>query len=68
MSVYSRTVQQAAVYLGGLDEVAKYLRAPLADVVRWVRDEETPPRAMFLRLVDLVIDESSESASAVNAS
>ena len=58
-SVYSRTVQKAVELLGGRDRLAKVLQVPRAELDRWIADEAKPPRDMFLRLVDLILDESA---------
>jgi len=58
-SVYSRTVQKAVELLGGRDRLAKVLQVPRAELDRWIADEAKPPREMFLRVVDLILDESA---------
>lgn len=31
---------------------------PRADIDKWIADEAKPPREVFLRIVDLILDES----------
>jgi hypothetical protein len=58
-SVYSRALQKAAELCGGRDELCRILKLPRADVDRWIADEEKAPRDVFLRVVDLILDESA---------
>jgi len=57
-SVYSRTLQKAAELAGGRAKLARLLRVPARDIERWIADEAKPPLNVFLRAVDLVIDET----------
>ncbi|HUQ26574.1 MAG TPA: hypothetical protein VM140_12965, partial [Burkholderiales bacterium] len=57
-SVYSRTLQKAADVLGGRKKLARILRVPINDLEMWIADEAKPPLNVFLRVVDLIIDES----------
>ena len=56
-SVYSRAIQKAADLLGGRDRLAKVLLVPVAEIDRWIADRARPPREVFLRVVDIVLDE-----------
>lgn len=58
-SIYSRALQRAAELLGGRDRLAKYLEADPSDVQKWISGEARPPQAIFLRVVDFIIDETS---------
>ena len=60
-SVYSRTLQKAADLAGGRARLARALRVPARDIDRWIADEAKPPLNVFLRAVDLVIDETGPS-------
>jgi len=62
-SVYSRALLKAAELLGGRAELARMLQVPGAEIDRWIADEEKPPREMFLRVVDIILDETSAAAS-----
>jgi hypothetical protein len=62
-SVYSRTLQKAADLLGGRTKLARTLRVPTKDLDAWIADEAKPPLNVFLRVVDLIIDEPGAAAS-----
>jgi len=57
-SVYSRALRKAAELLGGRERLAKALQVPAAEIDKWIADEGKPPRDIFLRIVDLILDES----------
>jgi hypothetical protein len=61
-SVYSRALRKAAELTGGRDKLAKLLQVPAAEIERWIADEAKPPREIFLRIVDLILDESRSGA------
>ena len=62
-SVYSRAVRKAAELAGGREELARMLQVTLADVEKWILGEKKPPREVFLRVVDLLIEASPGSDS-----
>ena len=62
-NVYSRTLQKAAQLAGGTKQLARQLRVPLAELQKWLAGSDTPPMPVFLRAVDLVLDETSASGS-----
>lgn len=55
-SVYLSTLKHARDLLGGDKALAKHLRVPLADLGRWLSGKEEPPRQVFLRAVDVVLE------------
>jgi len=57
-SVYSRALQKAAELLGGRDRLSKVLQVPRADIDKWIAEEAKPPREIFLRIVDLILEET----------
>jgi len=61
-SVYSRTLQKAAEAAGGQKKLARILRVPVAELEKWIADKDEPPMAVFLKAVDLVLDETAPSA------
>ena len=63
VSVYSRAVRKAAEMAGGREELARTLQVPLADVEKWILGEKKPPREVFLRVVDLLIEDSAGADS-----
>ena len=58
-SVYSRTLQKAAEASGGAKRLARTLRVPLIDLEKWIAGKDEPPMAVFLKAVDLVLDETN---------
>jgi hypothetical protein len=61
VSVYSRALQKAAGLLGGRDKLARVLQVPKSELDKWIADEAKPPRDLFLRVVDLILDETAPS-------
>jgi hypothetical protein len=62
-SVYSRAVRKAAEMVGGRGELARILQVQQADVEKWILGDRKPPREVFLRVVDLLIEDSPGSDS-----
>jgi len=62
-SVVSRTLQRAAEILGGRDKLSRQLRVPAKELDRWIADETEPPRGVFLRAVDIVLEETPAPGS-----
>lgn len=60
-SVYARTFQKAAELAGGSKKLARDLHVPLADLEKWIAGKDVPPMAIFLKAVDVVLDETSRS-------
>ena len=58
-TIYSRTLQKAADLCGGRERLCRILQVPKAELDRWIADEAKPPRDLFLRVVDLILDETS---------
>jgi hypothetical protein len=61
-SVYSRALRKAAELLGGREKLSKVLHIPTADIDKWIADKGKPPREIFLRIVDLILDETGPAA------
>lgn len=61
-SVYSRALLKAAELLGGRAELARVLQVPQASVDLWIADEAKPAREVFLRIVDIILDETAAGA------
>lgn len=55
-SVYARTLVRAAEIIGGELELALRLQVTPSHLHLWIRGLSEPPRDVFLRAVDLVID------------
>lgn len=57
-SVYARAVRKAAELIGGRDQLSRTLQVPLAEIEKWIAEKGKPPREVFLRVVDLIIDDN----------
>jgi hypothetical protein len=57
-SVMRRTLQKAAELAGGHKPLARRLRVPLGELEKWIAGGGEPPMAIFLKAVDLVLDEA----------
>ena len=57
-SVYSRALSRAAQLVGGRDELARVLQVSTTELDKWIADQAKPPREVFLRIVDLILDET----------
>jgi hypothetical protein len=61
-SIHARTLQAAADILGGDRALARYLRVSMPDLFAWMRPgSEPPPTPIFLKAVDLVLNDLAES-------
>ena len=56
-SVQTRTMRAAAAAVGGSKPLRDRLGASSAEVLAWLSGTEVPPRAVFLRAVELVLDD-----------
>jgi|1185.fasta_scaffold01040_3 hypothetical protein len=63
ISVYSRALAKAAELLGGRRELARVLQVPVAQIENWIADDGKPPREIFLRVVDIILDETSATGT-----
>jgi hypothetical protein len=61
-SVYSRALTRAAELVGGRDKLAKLLQVSTAELDKWIADRAKPPREIFLRIVDLILDETAQAS------
>ena len=57
-SVYSRALLRAAELIGGRDKLASALRVPKDELDKWIGGDAKPPREVFLRVVDIILDET----------
>jgi hypothetical protein len=57
--VYSRTFQKAVELLGDRKTLARELQVPMADLEKWIAGSVKPPMQVFLKAIDLVLDETS---------
>lgn len=58
-SVYSRTLQKAAELIGGYPKLCRRLQVPPLEMQRWIADKAVPPMGIFLRVVDLILDQTA---------
>ena len=63
-TVYTRTLHKAAELIGGRRKLARHLRVPLAELEKWLTGGKEPPIAVFLKTVDLVLDETAPNGGA----
>lgn len=56
-SVQSRAVLRAADLAGGRQALADRLSLARADVDAWIAGERRPEMAVFVRIVELILDE-----------
>ena len=59
---YQAAVLRAAELVGGAVALSRRLQIPLDDLTQWMRGTSKPPAGIFLRLVDLVIEESRKAS------
>jgi hypothetical protein len=59
-NVYSRAMRKAIALYEGKDKLARYLNVPVAEIDKWLSGEE-PPRDIFLRVIDIILDETGSS-------
>lgn len=57
-------MQKGAELLGGRDKLAKYLGVPETEIRNWLAGTSKPPLAVFLRAVELIIDETTPPVDA----
>jgi len=58
-TVYSRTLRKAAELIGGRAKLCRHLRVPMSDLEQWIDDKAVPPMAIFLRAVDVVVEDTA---------
>lgn len=57
-SIYSRALRKAAELVGGSKELARRLRVPMSELAAWMNDKSAPPRWVFLKAVDIILEET----------
>jgi DNA-binding transcriptional regulator YiaG len=57
VSVQSRALRKAAELTGGQKKLAERLGVSVAEIEKWTAGKAATPREIFLRVVDLIIDE-----------
>lgn len=54
---YSAALLRAAEILGGAVTLARALEVPMADLARWMSAQGRPPMGIFLKVVDILLEE-----------
>lgn len=60
MDTYKAAVARASELAGGVQALSQRLRIPVVDLMRWIQGETKPPRGVFLRVVDFIIEEGKK--------
>lgn len=72
VTVHTRVLHRACQLLGGVDQLARHLKASPSLVHAWLEGEEVPPSSAFLKAVDLILPtwgpEDDALAKAISAS
>jgi hypothetical protein len=63
-TVHTRVLHRACQKLGGVEQLARFLKVPAAAVYRWLEGDSVPPTSVFLRAVDIVMPEWTEDDEA----
>lgn len=66
MTVHSRAVRKAAEMVGGRERLARVLQVPAEEIDKWIVGDKKPPRDIFLRVVDLLIEDSAGADAAAD--
>jgi hypothetical protein len=62
MSVQARALHRAVAVIGGLHQLAGYLKVSDAYIREWMFDVGSPPNGVFLRVIELLLDQPAGSA------
>ena len=57
MSVQARALHRASAAIGGLAALAAYLRVSDEHIREWMFDVGSPPNGVFLRVIELLLDQ-----------
>jgi hypothetical protein len=55
---YKAALSRAAEMVGGVQALSDRLRVPVAELMCWIQGERKPPMGVFLKVVDLLIEQS----------
>jgi len=58
MSVQARALHRAAAISGGLVPLSRHLGVPDQSIREWMFDVGSPPNGVFLKVIELVLDET----------
>jgi hypothetical protein len=62
--LYARCVRRAAELAGGYEALSEHVEVSVRQLEAWGAGEGTPPTAVFLRIVDLILDPGAGPPSA----
>lgn len=65
-NVYSRAMRKAVALHEGKEKLARFLNVSVADIERWMVGE-APPRDIFLRVIDIILDDTWPSDDSSDA-
>ena len=63
MSVHARALHRASAIVGGLVPLSRHLGIPDQTVREWMFDVGSPPNGLFLRVIELLLEEPAGSAT-----
>ena len=63
MSVQARALHRASAAMGGLVALSHYLGVPDQAIREWMFDVGSPPNGVFLRVIELLLDQPSSFPS-----
>jgi hypothetical protein len=63
MSVHARALHRASAIIGGLVPLSRHLGVPDQNVREWMFDVGSPPNGLFLRVIELLLEEQAGSAT-----
>jgi hypothetical protein len=66
-NVYSRATRKAVALHYGKDKLARYLNVSITEIDKWLAGTE-PPRDIFLRIIDIILDETEPPDGSSEAS
>ena len=62
MSVQARALHRASAVIGGLQALAAHLKVSDEHIREWMFDVGSPPNGVFLRVIELLLDQPAGSA------
>ena len=62
--LYARCVRRAAELAGGYEALSEHVEVSVRQLKAWGDGEGTPPTAIFLRIIDLILDPGTGGESA----
>jgi hypothetical protein len=62
MSVQARALHKASTIIGGLLPLSRHLGVPDQAIREWMFDVGSPPNGVFLKVIELLLDEPRAAA------